>query len=132
MTLWSSLSKLERTDAVELRLLANKTYNEIAAEFETTKGAVAGFILRQSLTSLAARSRRQLPPIGARNPIIRQIFVKAEADNISLNTLATKSGHDYNVIQNTRRGDSIPHLNTITDMAAVVGLELTLKEKAND
>lgn len=125
---WSSLSKRDKTIAVEQRLRAGKRYADIAAEFGMTKGGVAGFVYRQGLTSISTQSRRALQPVGARNPLIRQIFQTAELKGISLNAIATRSGHDFNIIQNARRGEAIPHLHTIIDLAQVVGLKLTLTE----
>jgi transcriptional regulator with XRE-family HTH domain len=73
------------------------------------------------------RKRRENVPQEKIHPFVKKIREERIKKNITLKMLADKSGYCMDIVSSWERGQSIPKLNSIEDIANTLGYELIIR-----
>lgn len=125
---WAILTTEQRTDHV-LAMLAERpapSYADIAAQLGTTKAAIGAIVYRAGVSHPNAALKAIGPSVA---PVLKALFTAVSNSGISDATLAKRSGYSTETIWSLRTGVRGGKLQTVLDIAAVVGLELVVRPR---
>lgn len=125
---WVEMSPNQKAAAVETILRENPVYGytEVAKILGTTPSAVSGAMFRVGKTKLYAVPRPVNPKA---HPVVVEVFKSVYARGLSDRDIAKGAGYAMETVWGLRTGVRNAKLQTISNIAEMVGLELYVRPK---